>query len=176
MDQRIIDPAAIEAEVDHIRSLGIDALRSRWRMVFNATPPAGLTKDLLARMIAYQIQEDAFGGLDREMIKQLDRLGRGEKAPKENRRLKTGTVVVREYQGERHTVTVVPDGFEWHGSTYTSLSTIARAITGTAWNGPRFFGLRVAAEPEVVAVTKPKPDRRSRSSVRASAHRSSING
>jgi hypothetical protein len=54
------------------------------------------------------------------------------------------TVLVREYRGERHTVTVVPDGFVWHDTTYTSLSTIARAITGTAWNGPRFFGLRVA--------------------------------
>jgi hypothetical protein len=58
------------------------------------------------------------------------------------RRLKPGTVLVREYRGERHTVTVVPDGFVWQGTTYGSLSIIARAITGTAWNGPRFFGLR----------------------------------
>jgi DUF2924 family protein len=55
------------------------------------------------------------------------------------------TVLVREYRGERHTVTVVPDGFVWRDTTYGSLSMIARAITGTAWNGPRFFGLRVAA-------------------------------
>jgi hypothetical protein len=61
-------------------------------------------------------------------------------------RLKAGTVLVREYQGERHTVTVVPGGFVWQGATYPSLSTTARAITGTAWNGPRFFGLRVATE------------------------------
>ena len=60
------------------------------------------------------------------------------------RRLKTGTVLVREYQGERHTVTVAPDGFVWQAATYGSLSTIARAITGTAWGGPRFFGLRSA--------------------------------
>jgi hypothetical protein len=59
-----------------------------------------------------------------------------------NRRLKPGAVLVREYRGERHTVMVVPEGFSWKGMTYTSLSTIARAITGTAWNGPRFFGLR----------------------------------
>jgi hypothetical protein len=75
-------------------------------------------------------------------------LARGEKPGKElKRHLKTGTVLVREYQGERHTVTIVPDGFVWRDSTYTSLSTIAQAITGTKWNGPRFFGLRVASKP-----------------------------
>src|SRR5262249_46992365 len=57
------------------------------------------------------------------------------------RQLKPGTVLVRDYQGEHHTVTVVPDGFDWQGATYTSLSAIARAITGTAWSGPRFFAL-----------------------------------
>jgi hypothetical protein len=66
MLQRSVDPAAIEAEVDHIRSLGIDALRKRWRLMFEKTPPAGPTKDIMARMAAYRIQEEAFGGLDRE--------------------------------------------------------------------------------------------------------------
>ncbi len=94
-------------------------------------------------MIAYRLQEEAFGGLDRATVKLLDGLARGEKpASAVKRRLKPGTVLVREYQGERHTVTVVPDGFLWRGTTYSSLSTIARAITGTAWGGPRFFGLR----------------------------------
>jgi hypothetical protein len=67
------------------------------------------------------------------------RLARHGGSPR--RQLKPGTVLVRDYQGERHTVTVVPDGFDWQGATYTSLSAIARAITGTAWNGPRFFAL-----------------------------------
>jgi hypothetical protein len=58
------------------------------------------------------------------------------------RQLKPGTVLVREYQGQRHTVTVAPDGFDWQGTTYASLSAIARAITGTAWSGPRFFALQ----------------------------------
>ena len=71
----------------------------------------------------------------------LQGLARGQK-PEGRRRLKPGTVLVREYQGERHTVTVVPGGFVWREATYASLSTNARAITGTAWNGPRFFGLR----------------------------------
>jgi hypothetical protein len=145
MAQRSTDLPAIEAEIEHIRSLGLDALRVRWRSTFGATPPLALTKDLLARMMAYRIQEEAFGGLDRATIRLLDRLSRGEKPGTEvNRRLKAGTVLVREYQGERHTVTVVPGGFVWRGTTYGSLSTTARAITGTPWGGPRFFGLRSA--------------------------------
>jgi hypothetical protein len=143
MDQRTIDPAAIEAEVDQVRSLGIDALRKRWRIMFGAIPPKGLTKDIIARMVAYRIQEEVFGGLDKETIRLLDRLARGEKPNELQRRLKAGTVLVREYQGERHTVTVVPEGFLWGDKTYSSLSTIAQAITGTKWNGPRFFGLRM---------------------------------
>jgi hypothetical protein len=174
MDQRTIDPAAIEAEVDQVRSLGIDALRTRWRMMFGATPPKGLTKDIIARMIAYRIQEEAFGGLDRETVKLLDRFARGEKSNELNRRLKAGTVLVREYQGERHTVTIVPDGFVWRDTIYSSLSTIAQAITGTAWNGPRFFGLRVAGElkavepPRAPSPQSTKPPKRNRSSVRTS--------
>jgi Protein of unknown function (DUF2924) len=156
MDQRTADAAAIEAEVDHVRSLGIDALRKRWRLMFGATPPKGLTKNIIARMIAYRIQEEAFGGLDRETVKLLDRLARGEKPNELNRRLKAGTVLVREYKGERHTVTVAPDGFLWRDTTYSSLSTIARTITGTAWNGPRFFGLRVPGNPAATWMTTPK--------------------
>jgi hypothetical protein len=156
-----VDPAAIEAEIDRIRSLGLDELRKRWRTTFEAAPPPALTKDLIARMIAYRIQEEAFGGLDRATAKLLDRLARGQKSEL-SRRLKAGTVLVREYRDERHTVTVVADGFVWRDTTYTSLSTIARAITGTAWNGPRFFGLRVAdgrgnsAGPSDIAIV---PDR-----------------
>ncbi len=174
MDQRKLDPAAIEAEVDQIRSLGIDALRKRWRMMFGAVPPKGLTKDILGRMIAYRIQEETFGGLDRETIKLLDRLARGEKPNELNRRLKSGTVLVREYNGERHTVTVMQDGFSWQETTYSSLSVIAQTITGTKWNGPRFFGLRVPDRPQPIEAandSRPqntKPTRRNRSSVQAS--------
>jgi hypothetical protein len=173
MTRQSVDAAAIEAEVGRVRSLGIAALRQRWRLMFGGQPPAGLTRDLIRRMIAYRIQEEAFGGLDRETIKLLDRLARGEKPSAElNRRLKPGTVLIREYQGKRHTVTVVPGGFLWQEATYTSLSTIARAITGTAWNGPRFFGLRVAGEqtaekaPVPSALPPPKQGRRGRPSIR----------
>jgi hypothetical protein len=137
--QRCTDPAAIEAEIARIRSLALDALRRRWRAVFGRTPPAALSKDMLGRMIACRIQEQAFGGLDRESLTFLDGLARHGSSPR--RQLKPGTVLVRDYQGQRHTVTVAPTGFDWQGTTYPSLSAIARAITGTAWSGPRFFAL-----------------------------------
>ena len=139
MRQHQLDPAAIEAEIAHLRSLALDALRRRWRVIFGRTPPAGLSKHMLGRMIAGHMQEQAFGGLDRESLSFLDGLARHGGSPR--RRLKPGTVLLRDYQGQRHTVTVAPDGFDWQGTTYASLSAIARAITGTAWSGPRFFAL-----------------------------------
>ncbi len=169
MAHRNVDPAAIEAEVEQIRALGVDALRKRWCGTFGRIPPKGLTKDIMGRMIAYRIQEEAFGGLDRETKKLLDRLAKGEKPNELSRRLKAGTVLVREYQGERHTVTVVADGFLWQDKTCASLSSIAQAITGTNWNGPRFFGLRMPGE-QKPEPTAPKPERvrGNRSSVRSS--------
>jgi Protein of unknown function (DUF2924) len=166
-----VDPTAIEAEIDLIRSLGLDALRTRWRMTFGFMPPPALTKDLIARMIAYRLQEEAYGGLDRAMAKLLDAYARGDKARTElMRRLKPGTVLVREYRGERHTVTVAPDGFLWQGTTYGSLSTIARAITGTAWNGPRFFGLRTPSGNQAEAELE-KPTGRDRAPPRQKCRR-----
>ena len=173
MNEQYIDDAAIEAEVGQIRSLGVDTLRQRWRMTFGAIPPKGLTKNILARMIAYRIQEDAFGGLDGETSRLLGRLAQGQKPSELCRRLKPGTVLVREYEGTRHTVTVVADGFLWQDKTYSSLSFIARLITGTKWNGPRFFGLRGAGamEAEQIPAKTARLDRRRRSSVRASGPR-----
>ncbi len=139
MRQRWTDPTAIEAEIARIRSLPLDALRRRWRVMFGRTPPAALGKDLLGRMMAWRLQEQAFGSLDRESLRFLEGLARHGGLPR--RQLKPGTVLVRDYQGQRHTVTVAPDGFNWQGTTYPSLSAIARAITGTAWSGPRFFAL-----------------------------------
>jgi hypothetical protein len=140
---RSVDRFQIEAEIDQVRSLGLDALRKRWTTIFGAGPPPGLTKDITARMIAYRLQEEAYGGHDREVARLLDGVARWEKGTVElSRRLKPGTVLVREYGGERYTVTLVPNGYVWQGRTYSSLSIIARAITGTTWSGPRFFGVR----------------------------------
>jgi hypothetical protein len=93
-------------------------------------------------MIAHRIQEEAFGTLDRATLKLLDGLARRDRSRRGERNLKIGTVLVREYQGRRHTVTVAPEGYVWEGTSYSSLSAIARAITGTVWNGPRFFAVK----------------------------------
>jgi hypothetical protein len=98
MAQPPISGHHLEAEIDRVRSLGIDALRTLWRTTLRSSPPPALTKDLVARFICWHIQEQALGGLDRDT---------GADTP---RRLKPGAVLVREYQGERHTVTVVPGG------------------------------------------------------------------
>jgi hypothetical protein len=147
MTRRSSDREAIEAEIDRVRSLGLDELRTLWRTTLRSSPPSALTKDLVVRFICWHIQEQALGGLDPDTAKLLDSLARGDKPGADGpRRPKPGTVLVREYQGERHTVTVVLGGYVWREATYTSLSTIARAITGTAWSGPRFFGLRAGVD------------------------------
>src|SRR3954451_23140893 len=142
MAARSLDREALEAEIDRVRSLGPDELRTLWRRTFRGSaPPSAFPKDFIARAICWHIQKQALGGLAPEMAKLLNGLLRGDR-PVSDRFLKAGTVLVREYQGERHTVTVVPGGYVWRESTHASLSVIARAITGTAWSGPRFFGLR----------------------------------
>jgi Protein of unknown function (DUF2924) len=160
MPRSSFDREAIEAEIDRIRSLGLDELRSLWHATFRTAPPPGFTKDLIARFLCWHVQEQVFGGLDPKTAKHLAGLARGDWSRVDRpRRLKPGTVLVREYQGERHTVTVVAKGFVWREATYASLSTIARAITGTNWNGPRFFGLRIDKETKVSPDTADAPPR-----------------
>jgi Protein of unknown function (DUF2924) len=135
-------PAAetLEAELDRIAALGLDDLRSLWLKMMGRVAPRALSRDLIARMIAHSVQEQRLGKLGRELRRRLDGLARGGAEPV--RHLKVGTVMVREHQGEVHEVMVVPGGFSWKERTYPSLSAIALAMTGTSWNGPRFFGLR----------------------------------
>jgi hypothetical protein len=107
-------------------------------------------------MIANRIQEEAFGTLDRATLKLLDGLAHRNGARRGERNLKIGTVLVRDYQGRRHTVMVAPEGYVWEGTPYSSLSAIARAITGTVWNGPRFFR-RQASPRKRPARARPPP-------------------
>ena len=104
--------------------------------------PGHVSAPLLLRILAYRVQVDALGGLSRESIHLIERVGEGNTVPLPKRRESPGTVLVREWNGIRYHVTTVPDGFAWNGSTYRSLSEVAYAITGTKWSGPRFFGLR----------------------------------
>ena len=114
-----------------MRSLSGFALRRRWQAVFGRAAPQQLTADLMRRMIANRLQEEAFGTFDRATLKLLDGLARRDGSRSAERNLKIGTVLIRDYQGQRHTVTVAPEGYVWEGQPYSSLSAIALAITGT---------------------------------------------
>jgi hypothetical protein len=141
----------LEVELDRIAAMNIVELRDLWRRRHGQPPPEALSKDLIARALAHAIQEANLGGLDPHVRNLLAALSRNGSRP--TRHVKIGSVIVREHQGQVHEVLIVPGGFCWQGKTYSSLSTIAKAITGTSWNGPRFFGLRGAG-----AATEPGED------------------
>jgi Protein of unknown function (DUF2924) len=141
--------AAVESEIAHLRGLDLQGLRARWRSLTGRAAPAHLSKALLLRVLAYRVQAAAFGDLDKPTTRLLDRIahealdGKPVDIPVPDRAgLRPGTVLVREWEGTSHRVMVTSEGFAWNGATYASLSKVARAITGTRWNGPRFFGLR----------------------------------
>jgi Protein of unknown function (DUF2924) len=137
---------ALDVEIARLRDLDIAALRSRWHTVLGRRPPLHLPRHLLFRILAYRLQADQLGDLDDESRRLLDRSGSPEKAGQNAARrvadVRAGTSLGREWNGRMHQVTVLADGFAWNGKTYPSLSQVAFAITGTRWNGPRFFGLR----------------------------------
>jgi Protein of unknown function (DUF2924) len=145
-DSRVV---ALENEIAHLRGLDLGGLRARWRSLTGRAAPSHLPKTLLLRVLAYRVQAAALGDVDKPTIRLLDRIadealaGKRVEVPVPDRAgLKPGTVLVREWEGTPERVMVLADGFAWNGGTYPSLSKVARAITGTRWNGPRFFGLR----------------------------------
>jgi hypothetical protein len=143
---------SVEDEIAHLRGLDLKGLHSRWQGVFRRPPPAHLTRHLLFAVIAYRLQADRYGDLDHATLQVLDRTAAKEAGSTTVARLATfdqkrttltpGTVLVREWDRRSQRVMVLADGFAWNGQTYDSLSKVAFAITGTKWNGPRFFGLR----------------------------------
>ena len=151
--RRLSPKTSIDEEIAQLRDLDLKGLRVRWQNAFGKPAPEHLTSHLLFRIIAYRLQADRFGDLDAETLKVLKQAA-GQEGPvsavcKTLARLDQrrsapppGTVLVREWDRKSHRVMVMPDGFAWNGETFDSLSEIAFAITGTKWNGPRFFGLR----------------------------------
>ncbi len=140
------DPA-VEAELDRLPTMPIANLRLRYRELFRADPPKAFGPDLLRRSIAHRIQEKAYGGLSASARRLLDQLVKTAMAKPNGRlelprRIKPGSELIRMWNGKSHRVTVITDGFAYAGETFASLSEIATEITGTRWNGPRFFGLR----------------------------------
>jgi Protein of unknown function (DUF2924) len=149
---RISTQSSIEDEIAHLRSLNLKGLRSRWQGVFQKPAPAHLTRHLLFTVIAYRLQADRLGDLDHATKQMLKGIITKEAGPdmsahltnfdQKRSRLTPGTVLVREWDRQSQRVTVLADGFAWNGQIFDSLSRAAFAITGTRWNGPRFFGLR----------------------------------
>jgi Protein of unknown function (DUF2924) len=156
VDPRAGQPSTIAAipPTDVLRQLALLAgattadLKQRWRELFGKEPPP-FSRSFLQSRLAYRVQQLAFGGLTSETVARLEALG--ERLDGGNltlRRIRAdgrpiaGTRLVREYRGVEHAVTILPHGFEYEGRPYQSLSAIARAITGTRWNGWTFFGLR----------------------------------
>jgi hypothetical protein len=144
------DPA-VEDELDRLATMPIAQLRVRYREVLRADPPKAFGPDLLRRSIAHRIQEKAYGGLSRSAQRVLDQMMKSYAARPNGkivlpRRIKPGSVLVREWKGKSHRVMVLADGFAYDGATFGSLSEIAVLITGSRWNGPRFFGLRSKTE------------------------------
>ena len=139
-DNPTADQQSIELEVGRIASLDLRALRWIWRNKHGRDAPKALSKELLVHALAYEYQEGVLGALAPNLERLLGRLA--DKNADRDRAMKIGSVIVREYQGEFHEVTIVPEGFSWRGQVYGSLSAIAKEITGTKWNGPRFFGVQ----------------------------------
>ena len=142
-------PKALDVEIAQLRDLDIAGLRERWRLVFRKKVPARLSRHLMFRVLAHRMQENVLGGLDPESERLLDRLSSNthldQKTSGTEQRpiiLRLGTVLGREWNGRMYRITVVADGFSFDGTTYRSLSKVASLITGTRWNGPKFFGLR----------------------------------
>jgi hypothetical protein len=157
---QVTDPA-VEDELDRLPVMPIVQLRVRYREVFRSDPPEAFGPDLLRRSIAHRIQEKAYGGLSRSAQRLLDQMMKAYAAKPNGkivlpRRIKPGSVLVREWKGKSHRVMVLAEGFAYDGKTFGNLSEIAVLITGTRWNGPRFFGLRSKAEESSVPAP---PDR-----------------
>jgi hypothetical protein len=142
----------VNTKIEYLERLSRAELRILWEREFARKPPPSLGRDILALGIAYARQERRYGGLARRVAKELDRLtayvlrdgATNMSRPPTKPLPRTGTILVREWHGAIHHVTVLENGFLWNGKPYPSLSSIARAITGTKWNGPRFFGMREA--------------------------------
>lgn len=136
----------LKTEIERIQSLDIPALRERWTALFGASPSPRLGRIFMIRAIAYRMQERVFGGLKPATQRVLDRFSEADRkktrpsAPRQ--RAGAGTVLIRQWKGVQHRVTVLDSDVLYRGRRYKSLSEVARTITGTHWSGPLFFGLK----------------------------------
>ena len=137
---------ALAEELAALPDLPLDTLKRRWRDLYGAPPPSRLGRALMVRAIAYRMQEQALDGLRlatrRRMARIAEEIGAGRTPSAPPATIKPGTRLLRDWQGDTHEVIVLEDGVQYRGKVWTSLSAIAREITGTRWSGPLFFGLK----------------------------------
>ena len=149
------DVAEMDRQIAVLVDRSTHELRLAWRQLYCTEPPLGLSRDLLIRALANQLQEQSYDGVSRALRRRLQSLaGATDKATMAvdpGLVLKAGTTLVRQWRGRAHTVLVREDGFEYKGQRYRSLSMIADRITGAHWSGPRFFGLTKRAGTSVGA-------------------------
>jgi hypothetical protein len=149
------DPQKLASELEQLRELNSEELRKRWQTLFGAEPPPKLRSSLIVQGIAYRLQEKALGGLKPATVRLLERIAddaaaRLQTAPTPGKiRISAGTVLIREWHGTKHQVTVLQDGFLFRTKRFRSLSEVARTITGSRWSGPLFFGLKVARKEKI---------------------------
>jgi hypothetical protein len=153
------DLAGVEHQIAGLANRSTQDLRVAWRQLHRTGPPLGLSRDLMIRALAHQLQEQSYGGVGRALRRRLQSLaGASEKATMvvdPGLLLKAGTTLVRQWRGHTHTVLVHTDGFEHESQRYRSLTAVAERITEAHWSGPRFFGLTKRAR----ALSGAKADR-----------------
>jgi len=141
---------SLHDEIAHLRDLDLHGLRARWRSMFRQQPAPHLPRHLLFAVLAYRLQADKLGDLEPATARLLKQIATGTREAshltdeygRRRTELRPGTILMREWKSQAYRVTVMNKGFAFNGKTYDSLSKVAFAITGTNWNGPRFFGLR----------------------------------
>ena len=147
------DLEELAREITRLLALDVLALRQRWAALFGDDPAPNLGRALLIKAIAYRLQEKALAGLKPSTQRLLDRVAdnRSKDAPQyiPKRRASAGTVLIREWRGVSHRVTVLDNEVVYRDRRYKSLSEVARAITGSRWSGPLFFGLKGRAKEAV---------------------------
>jgi hypothetical protein len=152
------DVAEVDRQITQLVNRSTPDLRVAWRQLHHTGPPLGLSRDLLIRALAYELQQRAYGGPDLTLRRRLQSLAgaaeKGIRVADPGIVLKAGTTLVRQWRGHTYTVLVHQDGFEHEGQRYRSLTAIAERVTEAHWSGPRFFGLTKRAR----AVAEAKTD------------------
>ena len=147
MSRALRDVAACREALARLSELDLGELRQHWRALYKSDASPHLSRELLVRAVAYRMQEVALGSPRLARQRQLRQIAQqfketGKATIRARPELKPGTRLVREWRGRTVEVLVLDDGFSWQGMAYRSLSAVARKITGTAWSGPLFFGLK----------------------------------